>query len=245
MTGLNMKSFVSGIMVGTIAFSAVSYAAPNAIKLVVNGAELHTEVPAQIIDGSTMIPARGLAEALGALVTWDPEHQAVIIESDPFGKASVMDSKQAAQLAGFAQKLYWTVGRGGAQTPEGAVQTFTVQGKQHDYRWMGVDLDTKAKVTAFLERAFTPEQVAAFLDQLFRMDEIVEVDGKLAQVNADGSSLMSWRDSRAVVASDSGTVKIFHFSVPAGDNRVEVKNLKIRFLEGTGWRIDSPIHEIH
>ncbi|NOU98739.1 DL-endopeptidase inhibitor IseA family protein [Paenibacillus planticolens] len=245
MVNWNWKSFVSGIVVGTLAFSVVSYASPNTIKLIVNGSELYTEVPAQIINGSTMIPARGLAEALGAFVTWDPGNQAVIVESDPFTKLTDMNPKRAVQLAGLAQKLYWVVGRGGTQHPEGPVKTFTVKGKQHEFRWMGDDLNSKEKLIAFLEKIYTSEQVAAFWNQLVQAGDYIEVDNKLAQVNADGGSLMSWGDSTAVLLKDSIDEKTYHYTVPVGNNQVEQKDIKVRFVEGKGWRIDSPITEIH
>jgi hypothetical protein len=58
--------------------SAVAIA-NSPIKLIVNGAEVVSDVPPQIIDGHTMIPARPLAEALGAKVEWDAENYAVVV----------------------------------------------------------------------------------------------------------------------------------------------------------------------
>lgn len=182
MTRMSWKSFESGIIVGSVVFSTASNAAPKALKLIVNGSELHMGVPAQIIDGNTMIPARALAEALGALVTWDSEDQAVIVESNPFSNQNEMDARRVVQLAGFAKKHYWTMSIGGKQHPEGVAESFTVQGKQQDYRWLGTDLDRKAKLTSYLEGVFAPERVASFLDMLIKTDGLVEINGKLAQV---------------------------------------------------------------
>ncbi len=55
---MSWKSFVSGMVLGSVLFSGISYAAPKVVKLVVNGNDIHSEVAPQIIDGSTMIPAR-------------------------------------------------------------------------------------------------------------------------------------------------------------------------------------------
>jgi len=44
-----------------------------------NGAPVHLDVPAQVIDGRTMIPARFVAEALGANVGWDEAANSVLI----------------------------------------------------------------------------------------------------------------------------------------------------------------------
>lgn len=52
------KSFVSGVVLGSVLFSGISFAAPKVVKLMVNGNEIHSEVPAQIIDGSTLVSMR-------------------------------------------------------------------------------------------------------------------------------------------------------------------------------------------
>lgn len=55
-----------------------AYAAANGyykdrpiVRVFVNGQEVKSTVPGQIIDGSTMLPLRDIAEALGARVDWD------------------------------------------------------------------------------------------------------------------------------------------------------------------------------
>lgn len=60
------------------AYQVGAYAG-NPIKIVVDGKELTPDVPAQIIDGRTMVPIRFVAEALGAEVSWDAATNSVII----------------------------------------------------------------------------------------------------------------------------------------------------------------------
>lgn len=76
-----MKKFISGLLVGLIIASSGFVFANNPIKMIVNGTEIHADVPPQVIDGRTMVPARALAESLGAEVTWDAENHIVLIES--------------------------------------------------------------------------------------------------------------------------------------------------------------------
>lgn len=45
----------------------------------VNGKEVTLEVPAEIIDGNTVVPARFVSESLKATVQWEPESQSVVI----------------------------------------------------------------------------------------------------------------------------------------------------------------------
>lgn len=51
----------------------------------VKGKQIELDVPAQIIDGRTLVPARFIAESLGADVGWDPDTRTVIITSSPTG----------------------------------------------------------------------------------------------------------------------------------------------------------------
>ncbi|MDI9476853.1 MAG: stalk domain-containing protein [Natronincolaceae bacterium] len=56
----------------------------------VNNQKVELDVPAQIIDGSTLVPARFVAESLGAEVDWDNNTRSVLVNSDyPYGKYKV------------------------------------------------------------------------------------------------------------------------------------------------------------
>ncbi|MED0756896.1 stalk domain-containing protein [Aneurinibacillus thermoaerophilus] len=75
------KYYISGVLTGAVLFSGIALAA-NPIKLIVNGQQINSDVPPQVINGRTMIPARPLAEALGATVEWDAKNNAVMITSN-------------------------------------------------------------------------------------------------------------------------------------------------------------------
>lgn len=56
----------------------------------VNSKKVELDVPAKIINGSTMVPARFVAESLGAEVGWDNNTKSVLVNSDyPYGKYKV------------------------------------------------------------------------------------------------------------------------------------------------------------
>lgn len=80
-----MKRFyvglLSGLLIGLLLSSTTFAFADQPIKLIVNGVDItpKCDVPPQIIDGRTLVPARFLAEALGATVEWDPENKAVVV----------------------------------------------------------------------------------------------------------------------------------------------------------------------
>jgi len=80
-----MKRFyiglLAGLLIGLLLATTTFAVAAQPIKLIVNGVDItpKCDVPPQIIDGRTLVPARFLAEALGATVKWDHENRAVVV----------------------------------------------------------------------------------------------------------------------------------------------------------------------
>jgi hypothetical protein len=67
------------ISLGIIVLLAGAGYAQNVIGIVVNGNEVTSDVPPQIVDGRVLVPLRAVAEALGANVDWDAASQSVIV----------------------------------------------------------------------------------------------------------------------------------------------------------------------
>ena len=77
-----MKKFVAGLVIGLlIATAGVGFAANETIRLFVNNQEVVPDVPPVIIDGRVMVPARFIAEPLGATVEWDEIANTITITS--------------------------------------------------------------------------------------------------------------------------------------------------------------------
>ncbi|MDI6813424.1 MAG: copper amine oxidase N-terminal domain-containing protein [Desulfitobacteriaceae bacterium] len=80
-----MKRFSFGLLVGFLVglvLASTSFAlADQPIRLIVNGKEIQCDVPPQLINGRVLVPARFVAEPLGARVEWDEQGQAVVINS--------------------------------------------------------------------------------------------------------------------------------------------------------------------
>ena len=75
-----MKKFLCGLVVGLlIASSAAVLADGQALLLIVNGVDITDEAQPVLIDGRTLVPARALAEKLGASVAWDSTNNAVVV----------------------------------------------------------------------------------------------------------------------------------------------------------------------
>lgn len=75
------KCFLVGLVVGLIMATATFAMAANPIKLIINSQEIQCDVPPQNINGRVLVPARFVAESLGASVTWDAVNNAVVITS--------------------------------------------------------------------------------------------------------------------------------------------------------------------
>ena len=75
------KYLLIGLITGLIMATATFAMAANPIKLIINGQEIQCDVPPQNINGRVLVPARFVAESLGASVTWDSTNNAVVITS--------------------------------------------------------------------------------------------------------------------------------------------------------------------
>jgi len=76
---------ISGLLIGIIITAGTVAYAGSAIKLIINGKEIHCEVPPTVINGRTMVMARDIAENLGAKVQYDSDNNSVIITGQVIG----------------------------------------------------------------------------------------------------------------------------------------------------------------
>lgn len=76
-----MKKFILGLILGLIISLPLTTFATENIKLIINNKEIYPDIPPQMINGRVFVPARFVAEPLGAEVKWDEGRQAVIINS--------------------------------------------------------------------------------------------------------------------------------------------------------------------
>lgn len=76
-----MRKFICGLLIGFLIALPTTAFGGQALRLVVNGEDITAEAQPIIINGRTLVPARALAERLGAKVEWDASNQAVIISS--------------------------------------------------------------------------------------------------------------------------------------------------------------------
>ncbi len=62
--------------------ATVAVAAETPIKLAVDGQEIQTDTPPQIVNGRTLVPVRAFVEAIGFNAQWMSVEQTVLITND-------------------------------------------------------------------------------------------------------------------------------------------------------------------
>ncbi len=72
-----MKKVLAFVMAAVISLSATAVFAADEVSVKIDGKDLQTDVPAQIIDDRTMVPMRAIFETLGANVQWAADSQAI------------------------------------------------------------------------------------------------------------------------------------------------------------------------
>lgn len=87
------KYLLIGLVTGLIMATATFALADNPIKLIINGQEIQCDVSPQNINGRVLVPARFVAESLGASVAWDAAKNAVVITS---GTPLVVEEKSVS-----------------------------------------------------------------------------------------------------------------------------------------------------
>lgn len=69
---------LTGILIGSLLTATFSFA-DQPIRIFINGKEVQTSVPPQMIDDSVFVPVRFVSEQLGAQVEWDSASRSVMI----------------------------------------------------------------------------------------------------------------------------------------------------------------------
>lgn len=99
-----MKKFICGLILGLLLATSIStFASGQALRLIVNGEDITAEAQPVIIDGRTLVPARALAERLGAKVSWNAATQTVVV-------SSIEESEKEASLQPAEEEKTYRIG---------------------------------------------------------------------------------------------------------------------------------------
>ncbi|HBT16583.1 MAG TPA: hypothetical protein DEB05_06460, partial [Firmicutes bacterium] len=78
---MKKRIFVAITVVALLLCLAASVLAASTIKLVLNGKEFKTAVSPKVVNKKALALVRGIAEPLGATVTWDDKNKTLLIEA--------------------------------------------------------------------------------------------------------------------------------------------------------------------
>jgi iseA protein len=144
-----------------------------------------------------------------------------------------LTSKQVVQLATLYSIAASTVQRGG-DYKEGEYKTFTYKGKT--YRYLAGHIDTKKELLNFLGKSLTPSAS----EQFIKARDLIEYKGKLAQLEADGGSLLQWGKATAQFVKTDKNTKVYRLTVPVGDSgEKEMYSVNIQYVQKQGWRLNG------
>ncbi|MDZ5473961.1 DL-endopeptidase inhibitor IseA family protein [Bacillus sp. 31A1R] len=132
-----------------------------------------------------------------------------------------------------AYEKYLHISMGGASNESGEIENFPY--KDTDYRYLGEDINTLEKFTNYLSSDYTKDAIQSFMDSA----RIIEHNGRMAQPNADGGSMLARKNAKVIQVRDFGTEIQFDLRVPISDTfTYEVKQMVFKKTID-GWRIAS------
>ncbi|HHY06133.1 MAG TPA: protease complex subunit PrcB family protein [Clostridia bacterium] len=115
---MKKKAFILlSVCMAFLVFASFAQAGSK-LKLFVNGKNIESDVPVQIIQNRVMAPVRAIAEALGGRVTWDEQKGAVYVEVQEAFRMAKLEEALAPATPLETVKL-WAQG---VKTRNGALQ---------------------------------------------------------------------------------------------------------------------------
>lgn len=74
--------------------------------------------------------------------------------------------------------------------------------------------------------------------EIYKQLRFITRNGKLAQPNADGGSILNWEKATIKQTLNSTTIKKYELKVPLGESKeIETMVGELRFVPGQGWRV--------
>ncbi|WP_342428136.1 DL-endopeptidase inhibitor IseA family protein [Paenibacillus sp. FSL L8-0158] len=146
-----------------------------------------------------------------------------------------LNHESAVPLVLEAQSRYQYAISGGS--PVG--KSFQLNGKS--YRYLSEDIGTKTKLISYLTQAYTKQASEQFVGKFF-----VEVNGKLAQLNADGGNLLEFNRATAKMVTMTPVKRSYLLTVPyPAEAKQANEKITVNFEKvGSYWKISSAPHVI-
>lgn len=146
-----------------------------------------------------------------------------------------LNHESAVPLVLEAQSRYQYAISGGSPVGE----SFQLNGKS--YRYLSEDIGTKTKLISYLTQAYTKQASEQFVGKFF-----VEVNGRLAQLNADGGNLLEFNRATAKMVTMTPVKRSYLLTVPYPPETKQANaKITVNFEKvGSYWKISSAPHVI-
>ncbi|WP_348625250.1 DL-endopeptidase inhibitor IseA family protein [Paenibacillus peoriae] len=146
-----------------------------------------------------------------------------------------LNHESAVPLVLEAQSRYQYAISGGSSVGE----SFQLNGKS--YRYLSDDIGTKTKLISYLTQAYTKQASEQFVGKFF-----VEVNGRLAQLNADGGNLLEFSRATAKMVTMTPVKRSYLLTVPyPAETKQANAKITVNFEKvGSYWKISSAPHVI-
>ncbi len=146
-----------------------------------------------------------------------------------------LNHESAVPLVLEAQSRYQYAISGGSPVGE----SFQLNGKS--YRYLSEDIGTKTKLISYLTQAYTKQASEQFVGKFF-----VEVNGRLAQLNADGGNLLEFNRATAKMVTMTPVKRSYLLTVPyPAETKQANAKITVNFEKvGNYWKISSAPHVI-
>lgn len=149
------------------------------------------------------------------------------------GYAATQTKEQAVSIAAEWAATQRLVLAGGTYQ-EHEYRTFNHKGMT--YRYMASHLDSKKKLRAELEKSVTKKVAKQFIKD----HGFIKHKRRLAQLDADGGSLLQWEKATARELKSKKNKKVFELSVPVGETgTVDKFKVSYSYVKKAGWRISK------
>lgn len=146
-----------------------------------------------------------------------------------------LNHESAVPLVLEAQSRYKYAINGGSPVGE----SFQLNGKS--YRYLSEDIGTKTKLISYLTQAYTKQASEQFVGKFF-----VEVNGRLAQLNADGGNLLEFNRATAKMVTMTPVKRSYLLTVPyPAETKQANAKITVNYEKvGSYWKISSAPHVI-
>jgi hypothetical protein len=147
-------------------------------------------------------------------------------------KEITLTNRQVVKVSSEWAKIASYIQNGGKYNA-GEYKTFTHKNKT--YRYLSKDIDTRREILALLQKRLTKN----FSQEWLKTSGIIEYKGKLAQLEADGGSLLQWDKAVATFIKTDKKTRSYRLVIPVGDTgEKEARIVEVQFENGR-WKLNK------